>query len=361
MIVKLDNILNVYENYIYKGCCNKKKIYLFEKLKMSNISYIYNVLETGIYFMKKYNVFLIKYPKYRVVMSLKMPDKIINHYITMYALIPKLSKYLDARNIATRKNMGCDYGIKLIKKYIEKNKKYKNFYILKLDIKKYFYNIDHNVLKEKLKDKLDKTEYNLISIIIDSTNNNNLNEIINKLKNNKLKYTNRVKEVSDIPIYKNNKGLPIGNMTSQFLAIYYLYELDHYIVYNLKIKYMIRYMDDYVLIHHNKAYLKECIIVIENILKDKYKLELNNKKTKIYNIKEGFDFLGYKFIVKNNKTICKISIKTFNNLKLKIKHLKNYYNNDEFKYYYNSVNNYYYSFKYSKHLFVKRYINKNFY
>ena len=71
-------------------------------------------------------------------MSLSVTDKIVNHYVTIKYLIPVLSKYLDNRNIATIKSMGTDYGIKLIKKYVEINKKYDKFYILKLDIKKYF-------------------------------------------------------------------------------------------------------------------------------------------------------------------------------------------------------------------------------
>ena len=343
MIVSVDKILNVYENYIYKGCSNKKKLYSFEKYKMMNINYIYNALLGGNYSIMPYNIFLIKYPKYRVVMSLKMNDKIINHYMTMYSLIPKLERYLDNRNIATRKGMGCSYGIKLLKKYIEKNKKYGKFYILKLDIKKYFYNIDHNILKNMIKYKLESDEYNILCNIIDSTNKNYINDKINSLKNNELLYTNRKKEVLDIPNYKYGKGLPIGNMTSQFFAIYYLNPLDHYIIHNLKIKYMIRYMDDYVLIHNDKDYLKECKDIIEFKLNDEYKLELNKNKSKIYNSYDGFDFLGYKFIVDNNKTIIKIR----NRIKV----------NSDFKKFYSTMNNYYYSFKYSSSLCIKRYIN----
>ena len=232
---------------------------------MRNINYIYDTLLSSNYSIKPYNIFLIKHPKYRIVMSLNMNDKIINHYITIYALIPKLERYLDNRNIATRIGMGCDYGIKLLKRYIEKNKKYGKFYILKLDIKKYFYNIDHDILKNMVKDKLDKTEYNILCNIIDSTNSSYINDIIKRLKDEELLVTNRLKEVMDIPNYKYGKGLPIGNMTSQFFAIYYLSSLDHYIVHNLKIKYMIRYMDDYVLIHKDKNYLELCKNIVKKV------------------------------------------------------------------------------------------------
>ena len=168
--------------------------------------------------------------------------------------------------------MGADYGIKLIKKYIEKIKKYGKFYILKLDISKYFYNIDHDILKSMLKGRLDDFSYNIICKIMDSTNELYINDKIIKLKNNELKYNYRINEIKEIPIYRYDKGLPIGNMTSQFLAIYYLYKLDHYIVHDLKIKYMIRYMDDYILIHYDKNYLKKCLLDISEKLEKENKL-----------------------------------------------------------------------------------------
>lgn len=357
--VSVNSILEVFEKDLYKGCKNKKKLYAVERNKVRNINYIYNVLVSGDYNMNTYNIFLIKYPKYRIVMSLKMNDKIINHYITKHCLIPKLSKYLDDGNITTRKNMGTDYGVKLIKKYIELNKKYGEFYILKIDISKFFYNIDHNILKSMLVD-LDKIEYKLISTIIDSTNSSYINECINNLKNNELLYANRVSELKEIPIYKEGKGLPIGNLSSQMLGIFYTHKLDHYIMHNLGIKYFVKYMDDYVLIHHNKEYLKYVLNVIEDKLKSEYKLNINKKKTKIYSSKEGFEFLGYRFKVKNNKTIISVNNKTYSRIKKKVKcNMKNYSNNN-LLYNYSSINNYYNSFKYSKSLKLKRYINRFF-
>lgn len=361
MTIKFDDILDIYEHHIYKGCKNKRKIYYFEKYKMVNIYSIYDDLVNDKYIMNSYNIFMIKHPKYRIVMSLNVRDKIVNHYITMYSLIPKLNKYLDNRNVATRKNMGVDYGIKLVKKYIELNKKYTNFYVLKLDISKYFYNIDHEVLKSMIIDKLDNDEYKIIAGILDSTNKGYINECIDELKNKELIYTNRLKEVKDIPYYNKGKGLPIGNMTSQFFAIFYLYELDHYIVNDLGIKYMIRYMDDYVLIHHDKEYLKKCMSIIEDILNNKYKLKLNVKKSRIYDINDGFDFLGYKFKVKNSKTICYVSRKTFLTIKKRIKKTKKNYKVDSFETIYSTVNNYYYGFKYGRSLPIKRYINREFF
>ncbi len=253
----LNNILNLYESEIAKNVKNKNRIYYFEKNKMQNIEEIIKTIKSGNYKIDKYNIFMISEPKHRIIMALNIKDKIINHYIAKYVLEEKLTKYLDDRNIATRKNMGTDYGIKMIKKFIEKHKKYNNFYVLKMDISKYFYTIDHKVLLNLLKDKLSEDEYNFLSTIIDSTNQDYINKEINSIKNKYIiKEDKWSKEIASIPIYEKDKGLPIGNMTSQFLSIFYLYKLDHYIVNNLHIKYYIRYMDDFVLIHHDKDVLK---------------------------------------------------------------------------------------------------------
>ena len=81
--------------------------------------------------------------------------------------------------------MGYDYAIKLLKRYLNVIKIGK-FYILKIDISKYFYSIDHNILKELLKDKLNEEEYKIVSSIIDSTNESYINKLLLILKNNLL-------------------------------------------------------------------------------------------------------------------------------------------------------------------------------
>lgn len=227
------NLLNIYEQEISKNVKNKKKLDKFEINKVQNITNIIDMLNRGKIGHEHYNIFLIYEPKCRLVMSLSIKDKIINHFVTRYALEAKLIKYLDLRNVATRKGMGTDYGIRLVIKYLKKLKNNK-FYILKIDISKYFYSIDHEVLKELLVDKLDSYEYDLICKIIDSTNKEYINSTINKIKE---------KNNIEVPLYYHGRGISIGNMTSQFLSIFYLYKLDHYIVHDLKLKYYVKYMD----------------------------------------------------------------------------------------------------------------------
>ena len=194
----LFSLLKIYDKEISKNVKNKNKLLKMERHKMENIVDACNCINEN-YKIRHYNIFLVYEPKVRVIMSLNLHDKLINHFITRKVLEPKLTKYLDNRNVATRVGMGCDYGIKLVKNYIEKMKKYDNFYILKLDIKKYFYNINHQKLKEMLVNDLDDEEYKIVCNIIDSTNEKYINKVIKKLSNG-----------NDLPMYEYGKGLPIG-------------------------------------------------------------------------------------------------------------------------------------------------------
>ena len=124
MEVKFKDLLFIYEKQISCNVKNKKKLLNFERNKFQNLINIYYDIKNNNYSVEHYNIFLIREPKKRIVMSLNIHDKIINHYVTTFILIPKLEKYLDHRNIATRKNKDSDYGIKLVKKYLELLKKY---------------------------------------------------------------------------------------------------------------------------------------------------------------------------------------------------------------------------------------------
>ena len=328
-IVGLVKIQNMYNKRIRINTKNKYKLEKFENNYVSNMIYIKETLENRNYVPGKYNLFLVKYPKLRLIMSQNIIDKIINHVVTEYILIKVFDKSLIEENIATRKNKGTHYGIKLLKKYTNKLKG-ETFYILKFDISKYFFNIDHDILKRIISKRIkDKEALKILFDIIDSTDKEYVNKEIKTIKEkeiNKILKSNhhdkigRIKEIEDLPYYKKGKGVPIGNMSSQFLAILYLNELDHYVKENLKIKYYIRYMDDVIILHKDKKYLEFCLEEIKRILK-KYKLELN-KKTQIIKSTEYFQFLGYNFLIKNNKLILKVANKTKKKFKVKMKKLK---------------------------------------
>ena len=351
-MVKFKELIDIY-NEVRVNVRNKDKIIKFERFKMEYLVYIYNILNTDSYKGGHYYLFLIKDPKVRLIMSESIIDKIINHYVARYILYNKLNKYLINNNVATRKNMGLDYGIKLLKKMIERNKKYEKFYFLKLDIYKYFYSIDHNVLKSLLIDKLDSREYNIICNIIDSTNYSYINSYISKY----------IDKYPDIIRYEKGKGLALGLMTSQFLGIFYLYKLHHYIVHDLHIKDFIVYMDDYILIHHDKKYLEFVRDKIINILNDIYHLKVNKNKTMIKSSACGISFLGYNFKVINKKTIIRISNSSKKKLKKKVKKIKYQYDNDliSFSSAFTSINVLKTSYKFARMIDIENIINKYWY
>ena len=219
----IENIIKAYK-VIRKNTLNKNKIYKFEEYYTSNISNVFKLLND--YKVGRYNVFLIKDLKYRVIMSQNINDKIINHLMADI-LIKILEPSLINTNVASRKGKGTSYGIKYLKKYL--NNMSGDVYALKFDISKFFYNIDHDVLKKTLERKIkDKKFLEILFKIIDSTDEDYVNECIIRLKEKEINYLKnsnlsdkekRIDEVRKIPIYKKGKGLGIGNVVSQILAI----------------------------------------------------------------------------------------------------------------------------------------------
>ncbi len=324
--------------YIYSKirvkCNNYYMLYRFEMFEYVNLYDILYKLCKKEYEFSKYHIFLISEPKYRLIMSEGISDKIVNHLISFYILIPCLEKKLIDLNVATRKEMGSGKALEYLKRYLNTlmlNKR--EIYILKIDIKKYFYNIDHEILINKLKkDIKDKDVINLIEKIINMTNYDYVNKDIEKAKNNEIKRVLRLKisdkekskkiyEINKIPFYKKGKGLGIGNMTSQIFAVYYLNSLDHYIKEELKFKYYIRYMDDLVILDYDKERLVNAFKLIKEKINE-LKLETNDK-SRLYNLNHGFSFLGYTFKSINGKLSVRINNGTYRRLKKNLKSKKN--------------------------------------
>ena len=329
---KLDNIVKM-TNKVCTKVKNKDKVNKFETYKSEHIFNIYKRLNTKNLNVGKYNIFMINDPKCRIVMAQNIEDKIINHLIAEYVLVKAFENKYGNNMCATRVGKGTIYGVKLLKKYLNQMKrKYNNFYILKLDISKYFYKIDHNVLKNILKKKIkDQDALNILYSIIDSVNEDYVNKKIIKLKQNRINYLKQsslknknklIQEVKEIPLYEHGKGVALGNQTSQTFGLIYLYEINHFIKENLHLYQCINYMDDFIIIHPDKDYLKCVLKEMTEKLAKEYNLQINIKKTKINNIKNGIDFLGYKFYIINNKVILKLRNSTKIKFKKKIKNLK---------------------------------------
>lgn len=326
---------NVILNMTYSVCGrvkNKKKVDIFETYMSEHLYNIKNRLDDRDLNVGKYNIFMITDPKCRIVMAQNIEDKIINHLIAEYVLVKVFEKKYPDSMCATRVGKGTLYGVKLLKKYLNLMKRnYNNFYYLKIDIKKYFYSIDHNILKRILRDNIkDKDSLDMLFSIIDSTNLEYVNISINKLKEGRKKYLinsnllnkeKLIEEVNNIPLYEKGKGVALGNQTSQAFGLIYLYEFNRFLNEELHLKYVVNYMDDFIIIHHDKDYLKYCLKEIKNNLKENYKLDINYKKTNVNGIKNGIDFLGYHFLFKNNKLILRLRLRTKKKLKNKVKKL----------------------------------------
>ncbi|MGN0181886.1 MAG: reverse transcriptase/maturase family protein [Candidatus Ornithomonoglobus sp.] len=262
----------------------------FENELMYNIMKLKIELEEKIYSVGGYKSFKVYEPKEREIMALSFRDRIVQHSLCDNVLEPFLDARLDYDNAACRKGKGTHFALDRLKYFLQKgyNKWGSDYYILKCDIRKYFYNINHDILKKNLYRFIgDEDLIRLLDVIIDSTD--------------------------------GNVGLPIGNMTSQWFAIFYLDKMDRFIRNELRIKLYSRYMDDFILIHNNKDYLKECLDRIRAFLDDELALELN-EKTQIFPVKNGVDYLGFHtYITETGKVIRKIRRKSKAAMKRKIK------------------------------------------
>lgn len=337
-IEDLNRILFIYKTQIRPHTKNKYKIERFEEYFMCNIVNVQELLKHQNIVFQSYFIFLIQEPKYRIIMSQTIRDKLMNHLIAQYLLLDSYENSFVDSNVATRIDKGTHYGIDLTKRYIhELKKKHETIYYLKCDISKYFYSIDHEILKQIIRKKIkDEKALRLIDKVIDSTNEEYISFRIEKLKEmekeriQKLNITEREKqkkinEINKVPNFScKGKGIPIGNMTSQAFALIYLNDLDHYIKEKLHVKHYVRYMDDFVLFSPNKEFLKDCKSKIEQKLVEEYRLQLN-PKTKISPMKNGLDFLGFRFILKNQKLILKVRTTTKRRAKKKVKKLNQLY------------------------------------
>jgi len=89
-------------------------------------------------------------------------------------------------------------------------------------------------------------------------------------------------------------GMPLGNLTSQFFANVYLHELDYFAKHTLKVRYYVRYVDDFVILHKSKEQLVIWKKAIERFLRDNLKLELHPQKSRIIPLSKGVDFVGFR-------------------------------------------------------------------
>jgi len=234
---------------------------------MDNIVLLHEDLKNKTYTHGGYEAFKINDPKPREIHKASVRDRLLHHaiYRILYPYFDRkfiFDSYSCRIDKGTHKAMNRfrDFGRKVSKNNMQ------TVWILKCDIRKFFANIDHQILKNILAKFIgDPDVLWLLSQIIDSF------------------------ETSG----KVGVGLPLGNLTSQLLVNIYMNEFDHFGKRELKVKYYIRYADDFVLFSRDKSELESLLIKIGEFLKERLKLELHPNKVEIRTLASGVDFLGW--------------------------------------------------------------------
>ncbi len=248
-------------------------------------------LETQAYQPGEYRSFYIFDPKKRMISAAPYRDRVVHHALCN-VIQPLFERSFIDTSYANRKGKGSHAAIRKCQEYLHSNQ-----YVLKSDIRKYFPSIDHAVLKEEICRKIgcQKTLW-LIDLIIDNSNEQ--------------EGFHTYFEGDDLfTPFKRRKGLPIGNLTSQYFANIYLNRFDHFVKEKLKIKHYIRYVDDFVLFGDSKEELRMAQNQIEAYLAN-YRLLLHPKKTHIFPTKNGVTFLGQR-IFDTHRLLKKENVRRF--------------------------------------------------
>jgi retron-type reverse transcriptase len=271
-IINIENLLLAWQEFLC-GKSKKKDVIEFQLKLMDNIFDLHNDLKTKTYKHSEYKAFKINDPKPRDIHKASVRDRLLHH-----AIYRILYPYFDTKFIYDSYSCRIDKGthkaldrFKQFSNIVSKNNT-KTCFVLKCDIRKFFANIDHEILKSILeKNILDKDILWLLSQIIDSFHT----------------FT------SPMLSHPVGKGLPLGNLTSQLLVNIYMNEFDQFVKRELKVKYYIRYADDFVIFSEDKEYLKDMLKHMEEFLEDNLKLKMHPDKVFIKTLSSGVDFLGW--------------------------------------------------------------------
>ncbi len=260
----------------------KNEVIKFEINLENNIVNLINNIKNNKYHLGNYRAFIIKEPKEREIKALPYVDRIVHQWYVEEFIKPYIVPRFIHTSSACITGRGTHYAINNIKNYMKIMKRnHGNFWILKCDIKKFFYNINLEILYKIL---------------------------------NKYIVDKKLLQFTKLLIFENNSkekvGIPIGNYTSQFFANIYLNELDQYVKHELKVKYYVRYMDDFILLFKTKDECKIAKQQIEVFCKNNLELELNDK-SRYYPYSFGLNFCGYKIWTTHRllRTNSKIKIK----------------------------------------------------
>lgn len=255
-ITSIENLM-LADQKAQKGKSEKYGVIIHNENRENDILKLHDMLISKDYKTSEYDIFLIHEPKEREIYRLPyFPDRIVHHAV-MNILEPIFVSLFPSDSYSCIKGRGihkASFAVRRALKNVEETK-----YCLKLDIRKFYPNIDHHILKALLRRKFkDNDLLSLLDEIIDSA-----------------------------------PGLPIGNYLSQYLANFYLTYFDHWIKENVGLKYYFRYADDIVILHSDKATLRQIFNLIERYFNEHLKLEVKGNWQIFPVEKRGIDFVGY--------------------------------------------------------------------
>lgn len=318
MYCDFDSILRAYYS-CRKGKRNSIYQLEFEENYENNLLLLHKQLEDNSYQIGRSICFVITYPTIREIFAANFVDRVVHHLLINH-IEEQIDKTFIYDSFACRKEHGVICGIKRLRKFLNKvtNNKTSNAYYLKLDIKSFFYSIDKELLYKILTKKINNLKYNEEERV----------HLLNLSKqiifhNPCKKYTLKgdLDLLQNLPKDKSlftrppNKGLPIGNLTSQFFANLYLNELDQYIKRELKVKYYLRYADDLLFLSKDLKELRNIELAVTKFLKDKLLLDIKKEKTKYGSVYQGIDFIGYivrpSYVLTKNRTVSNIKKKLY--------------------------------------------------
>jgi retron-type reverse transcriptase len=257
-ICSIEN-LQLADSIARKGKLSQPGIINHDKNRDKNIQVLHESLMNKTYTTSKYTTFTIFEPKERLIFRLPYyPDRIVHHAV-MNILEPIFVKTFTADTYSCIKRRGIHAAARAVKNALKDHSGTE--YCLKLDIRKFYPNVNHDILKYQLRHKIkDNDLLWLLDEIIDSAD-----------------------------------GLPIGNYLSQYLANFYLTYFDHWIKEVKHVKYYYRYADDIVILAGNKPYLHQLLHEITLYLEEKLKLQVKDNYQVFPVDARGIDFVGYVF------------------------------------------------------------------
>jgi len=259
-IICQDNLFLAWKEF-KKGKTKKKDVLEFSKNYQNNLHNLHAELFTKTYKHSKYTSFYVKDPKLRHIHKAIVRDRVLHHAV-FRVLYPIFDKSFIFDSYSCRLNKGTHRAVNRLQEFARKisQNNRKNCFVLKCDLKKYFNSINRDILIRLIRKKI--TDKNVIWLV---------RKIIKSF----------------------DSGLPLGNITSQLFANIYLHELDKFIKHRLKIKYYIRYCDDFIILDRNKAHLEGLIFKIGEFLEDELRISFHSEKIVIRKYRQGIDFLGY--------------------------------------------------------------------